>query len=63
MVLHIGDLHYENIVQNDSAIFLDAYETFLGAEKRQKLLRRAPMDYVWNDHDYGANPQPTTTQM
>ncbi len=56
MVLHIGDLHYENIAQNDSKPFLDAYQSFLGLEKRQKLLRNVPMDYVWNDHDFGAPP-------
>ena len=53
--LHLGDLHYENIIRNDPAIFLDAYDRVLASPAQSRLYRALPIVYVWDDHDFGPN--------
>jgi len=54
-VLHMGDLHYEDIAENDVARFRTAFDDVLSSERQSSLYRSAPIVYVWDDHDYGPN--------
>ena len=53
--LHMGDLHYENIIRNDVAIFHDAYNQVLASPSQSLLYRSHPIVYMWDDHDFGPN--------
>jgi alkaline phosphatase D len=53
--MNIGDLHYENIAQNDRSVFRAAYETVLSSPTQADLYRHVPFAYMWDDHDYGPN--------
>ena len=51
----LGDLHYENIDDDDPAEFEDAYDAVLTSRTQSALYREVPVVYMWDDHDYGAN--------
>ncbi len=51
--MNLGDLHDENIAQNDPAVFRAAYKRAFTAGRRAALLRATPFVYVWNEHDFG----------
>jgi phosphodiesterase/alkaline phosphatase D-like protein len=51
--LHMGDLHYANIAQDDPGRFGDRYEDVLTSPAQSALYREVPVAYVWSDHDYG----------
>ncbi|MBJ8341261.1 alkaline phosphatase D family protein [Antrihabitans sp. YC3-6] len=53
--LALGDLHYGNIEATTPGPYLDAYGKFLTMPAQAALYRAAPIAYVWDDHDYGAN--------
>ena len=53
--LHLGDLHYENIIRNDPALFHDAYDQVLASPSQSLLYRSHPIIYMWDDHDFGPN--------
>ncbi|MGY1753363.1 alkaline phosphatase D family protein [Blastococcus sp. SYSU D01042] len=53
LFLHTGDLHYANIERDDPAAFGDRYEDVVTAPAQAALYRSVPVDYVWDDHDYG----------
>jgi hypothetical protein len=53
--LMAGDLHYQNIASRDPDDFLGAYSKVLTAPAQAALYRTVPVDYVWDDHDYGPN--------
>lgn len=53
--LHTGDLHYEDIAENDPARFEAAVATQLAAPALRPLLESTPFAYVWDDHDFGPN--------
>jgi phosphodiesterase/alkaline phosphatase D-like protein len=53
--LHLGDLHYENIIFNNPAIFHDAYDQVLASPSQSLLYRSHPIVYIWDDHDFGPN--------
>jgi hypothetical protein len=55
LYLMTGDLHYENIGSRDPDAFLDVYHRVLTAPAQAALYRAVPVDYVWDDHDYGPN--------
>lgn len=55
LYLMTGDLHYENIGSRDPGAFLDVYHRVLTAPAQAALYRAVPVDYVWDDHDYGPN--------
>ncbi|MGH8975165.1 MAG: alkaline phosphatase D family protein, partial [Acidimicrobiia bacterium] len=55
LYLVTGDLHYQNIGSRDPDDFLGAYHTVLTAPAQAALYRTVPVDYVWDDHDYGPN--------
>jgi membrane-associated phospholipid phosphatase len=50
-----GDLHYANLPSTDPGAFLGAYQRTLTPPAQAALYREVPVDYVWDDHDYGPN--------
>jgi phosphodiesterase/alkaline phosphatase D-like protein len=55
LFLQMGDLHYENIRRSNRDEYVRAYGRVLGSTTQARLYRRAPLAYVWDDHDYGPN--------
>lgn len=53
--MNIGDLHYENINQDCSYKFAEAYFDVLSSRTQSKLYRSRPFVYIWDDHDFGPN--------
>ncbi|MBL9214734.1 MAG: alkaline phosphatase D family protein [Opitutaceae bacterium] len=51
--LHTGDLHYEDIKVDDIREFRAAFDRVLSAPVQSALYRQTPVDYVWDDHDFG----------
>jgi phosphodiesterase/alkaline phosphatase D-like protein len=56
-----GDLHYSNLSATDRGPFLHAYERVLTSPAQAALARQVPIDYVWDDHDYGPNDADSTS--
>jgi hypothetical protein len=54
-LLHLitGDLHYANISSDDPDDFLAAFSRVLASPAQSALYRTVPIDYMWDDHDYG----------
>lgn len=55
LFLHTGDLHYEDIAVNDISLFRAAYSRALSSKVQSGLYRAVPVNYVWDDHDFGPN--------
>lgn len=55
LIIHMGDLHYSDINVNDSALFKDAIDIVHGSDAYRRMFQSAPVYYMWDDHDYGAN--------
>lgn len=55
LFLHNGDMHYEDIAVNDPAVFRAAYTRALASATQSVLYRAVPVNYVWDDHDFGPN--------
>jgi phosphodiesterase/alkaline phosphatase D-like protein len=53
--LHLGDLHYSNIARNEPERFRAAFDRVLTSPAQAALYREVPVEYVWDDHDYGPN--------
>jgi phosphodiesterase/alkaline phosphatase D-like protein len=53
--LLLGDFFYANIDVNDPEEFRNQYERALSRPAQAALYRSTPVDYVWDDHDFGAN--------
>ena len=53
--LHLGDMHYHNITQNDQDLYRDAYNQVFSNPRQADLYRSCPIAYIWDDHDYGPN--------
>jgi hypothetical protein len=53
--LHMGDLFYEDIGENDVQMFRSAYKTVWKSPQQSELYRNKPLVYMWDDHDYGEN--------
>jgi hypothetical protein len=54
-MLHMGDLHYEDIASNNEQLFRDAFVSNLAVADQQALYADVPLVYMWDDHDYGGN--------
>lgn len=61
LVLLLGDLHYMNIGSDDLGAFRWAYDRILSSPAQSALYRTTSVDYVWDDHDYGANNSDRTS--
>lgn len=55
LLLHLGDLHYEDIEVNEVHAFREAYHRVHASPAQAALFRSVPLAYVWDDHDYGPN--------
>jgi phosphodiesterase/alkaline phosphatase D-like protein len=55
LYLATGDLHYSNLAATEPGPFLAAYGRALTTPAQAALYREVPVDYVWDDHDYGPN--------
>jgi phosphodiesterase/alkaline phosphatase D-like protein len=61
LFLHTGDLHYEDIEVNEIALFRTAYARALTSKAQSALYRAVPVNYVWDDHDFGPNNANSTS--
>jgi alkaline phosphatase D len=59
--LHLGDMHYRNINQNDQDLYRDAYNQVFAQPRQAALYRSRPIAYTWDDHDYGSNNSDVTS--
>lgn len=59
--IHMGDLHYEDIKENDPSAFRRAYERVLTSPRQGAFYRSTPVAYVWDDHDFGPNDSDGTS--
>ncbi|MEL6822411.1 MAG: alkaline phosphatase D family protein [Calditrichota bacterium] len=53
--LHMGDMHYEDIDDNDRDLYRSAYDEVHESSRQSSLYRNVPLVYMWDDHDYGHN--------
>lgn len=53
--IHTGDLHYRDITSNDTSLFRTGYNEWLGQTTIASLHRDLPVQYVYDDHDWGGN--------
>ena len=53
--LHMGDLFYADISENDVEKYKAAYVETWGSETQSKLYRSQAVVYMWDDHDFGPN--------
>eukprot|EP01051_Picozoa_sp_SAG22_P004852 SAG22_NODE_272_length_13192_cov_311.812495_10_plen_434_part_00 len=53
--LHMGDLHYEDISDNNVELFKAAYLSTWESQTQSALYRSGPVVYMWDDHDFGPN--------
>jgi alkaline phosphatase D len=61
LFIHLGDLHYEDIVVDDVARFGQAYTRVLTSRTQGDLFRHVPIAYMWDDHDFGPNDSDRTS--
>jgi alkaline phosphatase D len=55
LFLHLGDLHYEDVVATTPGPFRVAYHRVHASPPQARLFRSTALAYVWDDHDYGPN--------
>ena len=58
--MHLGDFHYENISKDDPDEFREAFGRVLSSSTQSQLYRNVPIDYIWDDHDWGPNDSDRT---
>jgi hypothetical protein len=52
---YMGDLHYGDIWTDNRALFRAEFDTALTSARRKDLHAAVPIDYTWDDHDFGAD--------
>lgn len=55
LYLQMGDLHYGDPREDDVRRFAALYRRVLTSPAQAALYRAVPIEYVWDDHDYGPN--------
>jgi hypothetical protein len=55
LFIHMGDLHYEDIADNNLQKRLDAIATVLASSQQSQLYRSTGLAYMYDDHDFGDN--------
>lgn len=55
LYINTGDFFYADIDQNIPDLYYTAYNNTLRAARQANLYRQAPIAYMWDDHDFGAN--------
>ena len=61
LFLVAGDLHYQDIAQDDPGAYRQAYDLVFGSAEQAALYRSAPVAYIWDDHDFGRNDSTRTS--
>lgn len=61
LFVHMGDLHYLDIHQDDADAFRRAYDRVLDSPRQSALYRATPILYMFDDHDFGRNNADTTS--
>lgn len=59
--IHMGDFHYDDISGNNQQLFRDSFSNNARQNGMKNLLALVPFDYVYDDHDYGANNSDSTS--
>jgi hypothetical protein len=59
--LHMGDIFYEDIDEDNLQKFRDGYRKVWSSPSQSKLWRNKPLVYMWDDHDFGANDSDGTS--
>lgn len=54
-VLHLGDLHYNDIDENDIAKIRDAMQDTVTFPETAQLFSSRQVSYIYDDHDFGGN--------
>ena len=54
-MLVTGDFTYENLTSSDPDDFFDSYIENLTSPAQESLYLEAPINYGWDDHDYGGD--------
>lgn len=52
LLIHMGDMHYDNITSNNAAMYNSGYDTVFRQSRQAALYKDTPTAYVWDDHDY-----------
>ena len=55
LFLVVGDFFYANIDTDDPEEFANQYDRALTRPAQSALYRAVPVDYIWDDHDFGGN--------
>jgi phosphodiesterase/alkaline phosphatase D-like protein len=55
LFVHLGDMHYENIADDDVGRYREAIGQVFGSSVQANLYANTPLAYVWDDHDFGPN--------
>lgn len=55
LFFHLGDRHYADITTNNVALYRTAMEAAVTAGGQAELGRAVPINYVFDDHDFGGN--------
>lgn len=53
--IHLGDLHYLDIGNNNPSQFRNAYNQVLGITGQSNLFRKHSTQYLYDDHDFAGN--------
>ncbi|KAI0567156.1 PhoD-like phosphatase [Gracilaria domingensis] len=54
-MIHMGDLHYADIAQNDILLYRNRIRQVVSESNVHRLMNSIPMSYMYDDHDYGRN--------
>jgi hypothetical protein len=56
LFVHIGDIHYDNLTENDEQLYHDSWNgTAFGNAARRAAWKARPFYWIWDDHDYSDN--------
>lgn len=53
--IHMGDMHYRDIDENNEELFQIAFNDVFSSPNQNDCWKDLPMYYMWDDHDYGPN--------
>ena len=53
--IHIGDIHYEDISENDVGLRVRALDRMMASPHRRRFHASLPMTYIYDDHDWLGN--------
>ena len=54
-LLHLGDLHYEDLDTTDINTRIEAYDKVMASPSQRQLLNKVALAYMYDDHDFLGN--------